>query len=261
MYFGDWLSRWKIYSSNKIGLIDYVMSEGELARPQSYTYAELYRRSNRAANFLRERGVQRGDRVAMLAQNCVEHIDLFFATAKLGAMLVPLNFRLAFAGLEYILNDTAPALFFAAKEFDDCAQSLARAGVCPPPLLLESEFQNTLHDGDSAPPSEFRLEQSDPHLILYTSGTTGHPKGALITHGQMMWNSLNTAISLQLTGNDISTIHTPFYHTGGWNVLTTPIFHFGGQLVLMRRWDAEALMKIIETYRVSIFSVCRRFLK
>ncbi len=256
MYFGDWLSRWNVYSPNKVGLIDYANDPVENNTGQAgreFTYAELYRRSNRLADYLRERGVQRGDRVAILAQNCVEHLDLFFATAKLGAMLAPLNYRLPFSGLEYILNDTSPKLFFATREFSECAQSLARAGASPQPIAVESELQTVLQAGDPTPPPEIRLEQSDPHLILYTSGTTGHPKGALITHGQILWNSLNTAISLRLTSEDHSTIHTPFYHTGGWNVLGTPLFHFGGQLVLMGRWSCEVFLEIIERHRVTLF--------
>ncbi|MGH7452527.1 MAG: class I adenylate-forming enzyme family protein, partial [bacterium] len=256
MYFGDWLSRWNVYSPNKVGLIDYPDSPLENNKGKSgreFTYAELYRRSNRVANYLREHGLRRGDRVAILAQNGVEHIDLFFATAKLGAMLVPLNYRLTFSGLEYLLNDTSPKLFFATQEYDELAQSLARAGAGPNPISIESELQAVLQKGDATPPPEIRLEQSDPHLILYTSGTTGHPKGALITHGQILWNSVNTAISLRLTGDDISTIHTPFYHTGGWNVLGTPLLHFGGQLVLMGRWNCEIFLEIIAQHRVTLF--------
>lgn len=256
MYFGDWLSRWNVYSPQKVALVDYALPEGSRAaytQPQEYTYAELYRRSNRVAHFLKSRGVGRGDRVAILAQNSIEHIDLFFATGKLGAMLVPLNYRLAFSGLQYILTDTSPAVFFSSQEFEETAKSLARMNACPEPLSLETELAAVLKDGDASPPEEIRVQQTDPHLILYTSGTTGHPKGALITHGQITWNSINTAISLSLTKDDRGTIHTPIYHTGGLNVLATPLFHFGGQVVLLRRWDSEAFLDIIEKHRLTLF--------
>ncbi len=256
MYFGDWLSRWNVYNPQKVALIDYGLPEGSRAitpSPKEYTYAELYRRSNRAAHFLKNRGVGRGDRVAVLAQNGIEHVDLFFATAKLGALLVPLNYRLPIGGLQYILTDTSPAVFFSSQEYEETAKSLARTTACPEPLSLETEFEAAIKDGDASFPEEIRLEQTDPHLILYTSGTTGHPKGALITHGQIIWNSINTAISLSLTKDDRGTIHTPIYHTGGLNVLATPLFHFGGQVVLLRRWDCEAFLSIIEKHRLTLF--------
>jgi fatty-acyl-CoA synthase len=97
------------------------------------------------------------------------------------------------------------------------------------------------------------LEESDPIFILYTSGTTGFPKGAIYTHGMMFWNSVNTALALNLN-QDSSTINCmPFFHTGGWNVLTTPMLHHGAKVYLSKKFDPSVIIDVIETKDITIF--------
>ncbi len=255
MYFGDWLSRWRQYSPDKIAVIDY-RNDGEGSSPvpvDQYSYVELDQRANRVAHFLQQNGIKSGDRVAFLNHNCIEAIDLFFATAKLGTILVPLNFRLQRPGLEYVLRDTAAKMIIAGSKFKETAQSLANSLPDLQFYLLEDDFSIALENGDATPPVPTPVCQETPHLIIYTSGTTGSPKGAIITHGQVHWNSINTAIACNLTSADRSIINAPLYHTGGWNVLTTPLFHFGGTLVLQRCWDADGLLEIIGEQQITIF--------
>ena len=256
MYFGDWLSRWRQYSPEKIALIDYrndYGGAGNTVPVDEYTYEELYARSNRVANFLLQKGIKAGDRVAFLNQNCVEAIDLFFATAKLGMILVPLNFRLQRPGLEYVLRDTEAKILIAGSNYQGIGQTLSQTLPNLQLNSLENELQAALANGDDTKPDPVLITQETPHLIIYTSGTTGSPKGAIITHGQIHWNSINTAIACNLTSADRSIINAPFYHTGGWNVLTTPLFHFGGTLVLQRCWDTEGLLKIIGRQQITCF--------
>ena len=226
MFFNDWPSRRRLYTPDRIAVVDDAKGCG-------YSYRDLDSRSTRLAALLRDTyHVGRGDRVACLATNCLEYIDLYFACGKVGAILVPINFRLPPAGVKELLEDCQAKLFFFDAGFHDVA---AAVGAVSHPALLEARQWLT-----AAEPS-VEVSAADEHdvaMILYTSGTTDRAKGAMITWRQIHWNALNTTIGLQLTENDTALLNMPLYHTGGWHVLFTPLMLVGGQVILQTGFDA-----------------------
>lgn len=251
MYFGDWLSRWARYSPEKVAVV-------EDATGRRLTYRALNERADRLASVLRLRfGLQKGDRVAIVAHNGAEHLELFFATGKLGAVLVPVNWRLAAEEVKYILADCAPRAVFFGPEFEGLVRGILPELACEfvvplagGSMLTAYEDLIALGGGQVPEPAEISLE--DPHLILYTSGTTGRPKGAILTHGSITWNAINTQVGWDLHQDDVTLTHTPFFHTGGLNVLTSPLLHRGGTVVLMRSFDAARSLELIERERCSV---------
>lgn len=242
---GEWLARREELSPNQIGLVD-------IASGARLTYRALNTRSRALATLLAERyGVRAGDRVAALAANSPEYLDAFFACALLGAILTPLNWRLTTPELAVILRDCEPALLLHDAAYSGSAQAAARAhgGL-------------TLLDMDDFPGEDATLaaravpfatgDGEEIALILYTSGTTGTPKGAMLSHRMLTWNAINTQISWGLRENDIAPIFAPFFHAGGLNVLTTPLYHLGGTVVLLRDTSPAAVLRAITAERCTL---------
>ena len=219
-------------------------------RNHSFTYAELADRASRLATGLSLLGVKRGDRVAGLLANGVPAVDLLFACATLGATLVPLNWRLSMREIEAIAADIDAGLVVASDEHVD----MARAALKGLPLVSFSgspSFDDLLASPLCSPPE--RAGMDDPLLILYTGGTTGTPKGAILTHGSMAWNAINTSVSWGLTFSDIGPVFTPTFHTGFWNVFTLPLMLMGGCVLLPSRFDPGDCLSVVERFRPTIF--------
>lgn len=246
----DWFSRWALYCPNKIALKEYETG-------RTLSYGQLHRLGNRLAYHLqREFGVQHGDRVAVLAENCLELALLFAAAKKLGFILVPLNYRLAGPELDYLLRDADPKLALAEAKYQNLIESAPAWAELSHRWSLEAltELTDTAlstADDDHFPPQP--IDENDPVFILYTSGTTGFPKGALYTHKMLFWNSINTAISLIVNSESRTLNVMPPFHTGGWNVLTTPFLHHGGYTCLFKKFDPPAVLKALETERCTLF--------
>jgi fatty-acyl-CoA synthase len=247
----DWLARNAQYTPDATALVWQPTGA-------TYTYAELNALGNRLAQALAsEHGLEAGDRIAVLAENTVEHVLLFIAAQKAGFVLVPLNFRLTTPELQYLVDDSDPALLFAAANYADTAEALSTdAHVVP--LDDVHALIDTIR-----PRTDVLLERlnrnratgpglDDPLMILYTSGTTGRPKGAIISHGMVVWNSINTELRLDLTSQDRSFNAAPFYHTGGWNVLLTPFLHHGATTFLFDGFDPEAVLRLCDDERLTI---------
>ncbi len=253
MYIGDWLGKRELLTPDRLALV----AEATGSR---YTYRQLNERANRLANALRHTfGIRKGDRMAVLAKNCVEYLDALFATGKLGAILVPLNWRLSVEELAYQLNDCTACVLLVGPEFAATGHALraqtpvaALIAFGDPRVDGAPQYDDLLAHATDEPVTE-EIELDDPHIILYTSGTTGRPKGAVLPHRVLVWNSLNTNVGWELRGDDVSVIHTPLFHTGGINVLTIPLLHAGGTLVLMREWDPQRCLQLIERERVTVF--------
>ena len=245
----DWFEKWARYRPDAVALQDD-------ATGRQVSYAEANDVINRTARVLRdEYGVRAGDRFAVLSANELEYVFLLFVAQKLGAVLLPLNFRLAPRELEYILADAEPALLFVQRQFQAVADAIpaaARPRVVAPfdgPDGLIAAMHDAARD---ASPIAMAAEFDSPCLILYTSGTTGRPKGALITPGMLFWNSINTTMRLDISPADVSLIFTPLFYTGGWNVLTTPFLHRGAKLIFLQKFDADRVLELCETERVTI---------
>ncbi|MFD3167039.1 long-chain fatty acid--CoA ligase [Herpetosiphon sp. NSE202] len=246
MYIGDWLGKRELLTPERIALVD--DRDGE-----RYSYRQLNSRANRLAASLRQRfGVRKGDRVAILAKNQVGYLDALFATGKLGAILVPLNWRLTEHELIYMIKDSAASVLLYDSQFGSMLPTLRSQSPLKHWIELGAEYDQLVAQASDLPISE-AVDLDDPHLILYTSGTTGAPKGAVLSHRVLVWNSLNTNVGWDLHADDVSIIHTPLFHTGGLNVLTLPILHAGGTMVLMHDWQPARCLELIEREHVTIF--------
>ncbi|HEY4167317.1 MAG TPA: class I adenylate-forming enzyme family protein, partial [Reyranella sp.] len=165
----------------------------DLQTHRTCTYAELHRRTDRLAGWLAAQGIAKGDRVALLAPNGPEYFELQFACGRLGAIMVPLNWRLTVPELEYILGDATPKLLVHDRSFVQQAQALSKSLLEIDPADPNSPYERALAS-DAPVPAYVPLTHDDIGMIMYTSGTTGHPKGAIITHGMVFWNAVNLGI-------------------------------------------------------------------
>lgn len=256
MYIGDWMGRGALYWPDRPAVVD--VAKGDAGR---FSYRHLNERANRLANWLRdEAGVQKGDRVAMVALNGVEYLDAFFACGKLGAIFVPYNWRLHPRELADLINRTTPQVLIFSGEFRDrIAQVRASCPSVAHYLHLEGEgiqdsqdYQTILHGAPTDPVSNEAVDAEDVVCLLFTGGTTGLPKAAQISYRMIAWNTMNTVIH-ELRRDDVTITHTPMFHTGGLLVYTVPLLTIGGRVVLVRRWDPDQVLTLIERERVTIF--------
>jgi fatty-acyl-CoA synthase len=224
-----------------------------------YTYGELNARANRLANWMRELGVKEGDRVSILAHNSIEYIDLLFGLPKIGAILAPLNWRLAARELVYIVNDCQPKVLLCGPEFTDLLAEVRSQIDVPHYVSIEgAEFEGArdydarVAQASAAEPERPPLHPDDTYAVLYTSGTTGRPKGAMIPHRQVLYNCLNTVASWGLTENDITPVFTPLFHAGGLFAFLTPVTYIGGRIALFRTFDLEATLDAICDERCTV---------
>lgn len=246
MGINDWLSRRRQATPDREAVLDDITG-------RRYSYADLDQRATRVAQHLRHQlGILPYDRVACLTTNRIEAIDLYFACGKLGAILVPLNHRLPAGGLLELLDDCQPKLLIYESQFADVAAAAERVSKvwCIDPsttATAEPSVSEALTD-ELAVGQAFEAhdaEETDVAMILYTSGTTGRAKGAMISYRQIHWNALNTIIGLRLTEHDTSFMHMPLYHTGGWHVLFTPLMLLGGRVVLQAGFDAQRCNELL----------------
>ncbi|MBK9323037.1 MAG: long-chain fatty acid--CoA ligase [Bdellovibrionaceae bacterium] len=232
----DWLKRWNLYAPEKIAVKD-----GDTG--DSLTYHQLFQSSLAKAQDLRTKyKIKKNDRIAVLAMNELEYVVLFFAALRVGAVLVPINFRLTYREVEHIVSNCEPSLLVYQEAFQELVNQLKHEGKVFQTKLL-SEKANEFKSLNES----FEGEPEDPVMILYTSGTTGAPKGAILTHEMIFWNSINTTLRLNLSQQDCTVIFLPFFHTGGWNVLTTPLLHRGGTLVLLKKFDGNRILQLTES--------------
>jgi fatty-acyl-CoA synthase len=247
------MSKRAILSPNKPAVIDSATGSG-------ITYDQLNERATRLANFLREcAGVKSGDRICVLAMNRAEILETFFAAAKLTAILVPLNYRLRQPELQYIIEDCEPKVLLYENDFQPMVDRLSDQFKISKSIVLDNQegeeigYEQALINSKTDPIDLEEFDAEMPALIIYTSGTTGRPKGALLSHRMLTWNSINTNLGWDIVSSDITPVHAPLFHTGGFNVLTIPLLHIGGTVVMMRGFDAAEVLKVIEKYRCTVF--------
>jgi len=246
---GAWSERRAALSPEKVGLVDETTG-------REFTYAELDERANRAARALRDHGVEDGERVAVVSRNRPELVDLFFACGKTGGVLAPLSHRLAPRELGELLATVDPELLVVEDPFADrVADALSRVDLETSVRGLgDTEWLPYERDipEDGSPVESAALSMDDPCLFLHTGGSTGVPKETVVTHGGVLWNSINTITAWGLRDDDVTPMVFPMFHTGGWNVLTLPLFHMGGTVVLSREFDAGAVLDTIDERDVSV---------
>ena len=239
----DWIAHHTMHRPTKEAVRD-------LATGRSFTYAELDRRVDAMAAYLRSIDIGRGDRVAVLAHNGVEYFDIQFACARTGSICVLLNWRLTVPELEYMINDSSPSLLVHDSTFSEAALELQQScGVdtllCIDTSAEDSPYERTLADYDGDDGGRVELTHDDVISIMYTSGTTGHPKGAMITHGMNFWNSVNLGIPAGIGLDTVSLCVLPLFHTGGLNCYSNPTLHAGGTVVIMKAFDPGATLRVL----------------
>jgi fatty-acyl-CoA synthase len=221
-------------------------------RDERTTYAELDARSERLADALVRLGLRPGDRVASLTANRPEHVELFFACAKAALVLAPLSWRLAPAELAYQLVHAEPAALFVEPERDSLADAmLALAASKPRRLTLaRAELDALAQPGATTAPPNVPADDDDL-LLLYTSGTTGRPKGARLTHRNCFWTNLSFDRTADLTSTDVVLQVLPQFHVGGWNVQPLLAWWKGATVVLEPRFDPARALELIERRRIT----------
>ncbi|MCK6585757.1 MAG: AMP-binding protein, partial [Anaerolineales bacterium] len=254
MYIGDYLARRELYSPNKLAFIDAGKNpEWRL------TYRDANRRANKLANWLKSQGIQKGDRVAILARDGYEHLDLFFACSKLGAIHTALNWRLHWQELLEIFKATTPKILIYSDDFKENVTQLAFHFPLTT-LHLDGDgiegsllFESILQSSPDSPVTCETLEAEDIAALIFTGGTTGLPKAAQVSHRMIAWNTLNTVIH-DVTHNDIYLNVFPMFHTGGLFVYTLPQVIFGGTTIFIRQFDPIQVLDLLEREHVTIFA-------
>ena len=262
MFIGDWLARRENLTPNKVALVDTLNDNRKIS------YREWNRAANRTAHYLRERlGVQKGDRVAVLAMNCIEYLDVWFACGKLGAILQTLNWRLTPSELAGLLDDATPTVLIYGPDFNKQVEEIrpraksvkhfiALTPTLPSPVADGGELGRGFAERDSyphTPAPEVELTWDTPWVICYTGGTTGLPKGAILTHRAITANSVNTVMSWGLTPDDVAILNSPLFHTGGLNVFTAPLVHIGGASIVCRTFDPDQVYDLIRDAGVTLY--------
>jgi fatty-acyl-CoA synthase len=215
------------------------------------TYAELDRRATRLAAGLAARGLRRGDRLATLTQTSPDHVATLFACARLGVALQPISWRLAPAEVAYQLADAEPSLLLVSAEHEALAAastSLLQGRSQPAGIEVARIGDPTLEvDGEVADAAR----DEDPLLLVYTSGTTGKPKGALLTHANCFWTNLSFDRTTSLRDDDVVLQVLPQFHVGGWNVQPLLAWWKGATVVLEPSFDAGRSLRLIAEQRVT----------
>ena len=243
----DWFQRWSRYLPDKIAVKDLLTNS-------AWTYQQLNSSGNALAlYFQQELKLQKGDRLLIIATFQPEYFVLLSVAQKLGIILVPVNYRLSAAEIAYLVQNSDPSLLLIEDQFRELLTEVSQNKK--EMVILWNELSERINNGltENNDFTPLIIEESHPALILYTSGTTGFPKGAIYTHGMMLWNSLNTAMRLKITSDDRTLMVMPPFHTGGWNVLSTPLLHFGGTVILQSKFDAVEALEYLETEHITIF--------
>ena len=244
-YVSDWLDKRAKLTPDRVALIDY-------ATGSETTFEQWNERANRTANYLKSLGVGKGDRVAVYASNRPEYLDLFWAAPKIGAMLQNLNWRLTVHELTGIVESAAPRVFIYSEDWKPQAEELKPSFTTVEHIVAltnpgSGERGITERDAMSEVLDDVpELTLDDPWGIYYTGGTTGLPKGAVITHGNVTWNSINTITSWGINGQHKAALQLPFFHIGGPNIFMAPLVHAGGTTILCSGFDPDETFDLVE---------------
>ncbi len=263
MYIGDYLGRREIYSPDKLAIID-AGKEPALR----LTYGGWNARVNQLANWLKgTAGIAKGDRVAILARDGVEHLDVFFACGKLGAIHTAFNWRLHWREHLGIIANTTPKILFYSDEFSDVVTEIEAAlGASEHAIGHYVHLEGSGYDREhslayptileNSPETAVAcetLEAEDIACLLFTGGTTGLPKGAKISHRMICWNVLNTVIH-DLHHDDIYLNIYPLFHAGGLFAYLSSQIVFGNTTILTRQFDPVQVLELIEQEKVTVFA-------
>lgn len=217
-----------------------------IADGRRFSYAEFSQRVTGAAHLLRDLGVRPGDRVAYLGRNLPELPQTLFAAGVLGAVFVPLNFRLAPPELAVILHDCEPSVLIWDEAFSETVTALrATTGI------RDWIGVGEMRDAGPGEPLDVPVSQDDLCMIQYTSGTSGRPKGVQLSHANIAWNCFNIMIDVDVSSDEVSLVSAPMFHTAALNQLFLPTFLKGGTSLLMPAFDPAHALELIAEHRVT----------
>lgn len=248
--FGNWIHRRRMKSAQQVAVIHAGVS---------LSYAQLAERIDRLSSALAAQGVVRGSRVAFLGANHAAYLETMFAATQLGALFVPLNVRLAPRELNFALRDSGSEVLVYVENFT----AEAKAAIEGSPVNqawevalipgVDSSYERALQAGEATHP-DLAVELEDPAIILYTSGTTGTPKGAVLTHANMTWNSYNVIVDYDITSTSVVLLIAPLFHVAALGMGALPVLLKGGTVVLQERFEPAAVLDAVERYQVTQLS-------
>lgn len=236
------------------------------------TYAEVNRRANRIGHALVKLGVAKGDRAAVLGRNSVEYACIIFALAKIGAIMVPLNIWYRGDEIVYAVRQSGCRVFLFDASFRDIVDTVRNqlrgvdhyVSFSGDPTRQEAQLAHLAAAASGDEPA-VEVSENDPRVIMYTSGTTGFPKGAMLSHRQNCLHALIYALETGLTERDVGLLIYPLFHTGGAECLLMPCFQVGATVVVVERPDPEEILTAIERERATFVycvpTVWRRILR
>ncbi len=245
----DWVAHGAALYPEKLAMVD-------LDSDRHITYRQFANRTGYLAGFLtRSLGLAKGDRIAILCKNTTDVFELLFACLRTGVILVPLNWRLAGAELAYILQDSNPKVLFFDPDFEATASHASQAASIPALLTVaygdESDYEQGIAQKHNAP-TPVDQNSDDPWLLLYTSGTTGRPKGVILDYKMMLFNAINVCPPLKITSDSRGVTFLPTFHIGGFNSYALPLFFVGGTTYIPRTFNARQFFDLHASREIGI---------
>jgi len=242
---GEWISKRAIIAPDKPFLTE---------KNKAYNNRQFDLRVNQTAHALGHLGLVKGMRIALLMSNSSEFLEIFFACAKTGLIMVPLNFRLAVPELLYILRDSEPAVLIYSPEFAAKAGEIKSAGLAIQKYYRQGDaghgddpdFSDYVESFETLEPLEIQdVDLSDPLFIMYTSGTTGDPKGAVLSHQNILFGAIHSLLGYGVDRSYKSLVVAPLFHIGALAASVTPIVYAGGSLQISSFYNASETLKTI----------------
>lgn len=236
----------------------YPHHEAVIFEGERYRYQEYNERINKLANGLTKIGIKKGDVVVIFSRNCNEFLETYYACAKIGAVLNTVNWRLAPGEVEYMVNQSDAKILIVENTLQDLFKEIYDS-ICirkdiilvidgDPELEGGVKYDDFIKDQSTAEP-DVEVKAEDPLLLLYTSGTTGLPKGVLMSHSNVVWDSFCYLYHAQPTRRDKILVGMPFIHVAGIHMMSTTAAFKGIPVVLMRTWEPETACQLIERER------------
>jgi len=259
---GNWVTKWASLNPDKPAII---------FEDKTFTYKDLNERINQTAHMLQGMSIGKGDRVGVLMYNTYQLVEIFFALAKIGAILVPLNTRFVSSELEYIIKDSGLEALILGDNFIGVLEPLSRSlpiknghYLClgkPPVWAKNYEAEMMAQRSVSEPVVNELAGGEDAIIIMYTSGTTGDPKGAVLSHRKTFFNALNANIYYGLRPSDVMLAPRPMFHSGGLLVELCPIIYKGATLIMKGRFSPEEILTTIKKHKVTILEIAATVLR
>ncbi|MGE6696718.1 acyl-CoA synthetase [Hyphomonas sp. NPDC076900] len=246
----DWIERHALISPEAIAQID-------LASGRRYTYTEMNERVGRVAAHLAKLGLKPGDRVGYLAMNSTDVTEMIFGTWRLGAVSLALNYRLTAQELAFIIGDAGADVIIADQEFSGVVEELREITDVSHWLITDglggdTPYERALADASPLLKKGVRQSVSDMCMLMYSSGTTGRPKGVVITHEVMLFAAINAGIAAALTSRSTFLASMPLFHIGAINTFTFPVTYAGGLNIIQRTFDAGETLRVFNDRNISV---------